>query len=398
MESQEEQMKKRRQKVENNPELKNLIDAILNGTVTGLQLALMDPSLVQRAREYITLSTKWFINACASGNVEMVRTMLQQGHDPNLKTKDGHSAIHAATRNQNWQCLDLLLRCENINPNLENSREITALLSCFEHGQCSQVMDRMAIRLLQHPQTNPNAKDSMSRRTSLHYLCLARRLEGRSKDPIIQTFLSHPKFDPSVRDFNGYYAYQIPMNASLECMELLLPRIRFMEGIRGALMVRRRDLPVLPKEIWREIYKRKYLEELCEEERDHNGEFLLYDSRRELCLFAEKFFNVPESIIKTWLQGSPVKDCYGIVAGTCYTVTTSEIKATLSGLLRLGEKYSENAQERIEKHNQLRRLHAQLFLVRQSLLALDYDLHVLDQQGEMRCKTLDEILQELWNT
>lgn len=168
------------------------------------------------------------------------------------------------------------------------------------------------------------------------------RKQYRGIEELICAYLSHHRFDPLVKTCHGLYVYQIFWLYNFDrtkYMKIMLSRIRQKQGMRALLKIKRPDLPVLPKEIWRDIYKRKYLEELCDEKSSRsNLSYNYYDPRLELCNFAKEFLGVPDFIILQW-QNQLASNYEGESLKKVYLVSTIEIKSTLSKLLRTGKQF-----------------------------------------------------------
>lgn len=289
-------------------------------------------------------------------SVVMLQTILNKFcFEPIYLTYALHYYCNNATENPHYiDLIKILLSNTSVNVNDQNTEGYTALMyACSPSDACLEVI-RL---LLAHPDIDPNVKNSAGD-TVFHMIV------GRVECYNLEAFrliLSHPKSDASITNHNGYTAFEY---CDQKMVEVYLAWFRRKNcGFRGMFMLRRPDLPVLPKEIWREIYKRAAVMEAYEAE-----------NRNNLNRLSMEFCKVPETMV--------------------INLSLDQTYHMAMGLLSIGKSYSEQAMSFLQWRDTVRNVSAQMEKFKDDVTDI-IDLTFIDQDGNEKSKTIQQIEKEL---
>jgi len=186
------------------------------------------------------------IVASQNGHLEVVRTLLDGGSDPNIQDEDGFTALIFASQNGHLEVVKTLLdQDRGVNPNIQTKKDgYTALIFASQNGHLEVVKT-----LLDHRGVDPNIQSknytALISASIKGYSEIIKTLLDRGADPNIQQqnngftaliFASHNGHSEVVKtlldrgaDLNtknkGYTALMIASyNGHLECVKTLLDR------------------------------------------------------------------------------------------------------------------------------------------------------------------------------
>ncbi len=132
-------------------------------------------------------------SAISSGNVELVKLLLDNGADFNVRNKYGESPLHKACSEGHGSIVELLLKC-GANPNVQNGRGKSPL-----YRACSEGHDGIVKLLLEHG-ADPNMKDQEGKPPLI--FAFKDRFLHENEVRVISLLLEH-NADPNVQDEYG---------------------------------------------------------------------------------------------------------------------------------------------------------------------------------------------------
>ena len=386
----EPQEKQRRKKI-----VEEIEKCIQDGVALEVLSQDYNVTLVEQVfKDYNADHLDLFVHA-RNGNVEAVRQMLPLCKTPNIFDHDNNSLLLIASMNE--EVTRMLLDHPLINTNLldnygdtvlaaicisEKKRPASVVRLVAYHPQtminikgeqgytalmneCHRDADIEVIKLfMEHPQFDPNIYNN-SRQTILHIIA-----KSCQNIEIFRLILNHPKTNPCMRCSNGRLAYEYIQHPGQQKQwkQEMMPFIRRYQGLRGLFIICRPDLPVLPKEVWREIQKRRFIME-------SDNIWDLRDLAEEFCGIPQKFeiFRDPEKL----------KLASQIVKGLCMDV------------LRTGQKYSEQVDSYLRRFQEIGKVATKFYEFKAALSGVNIDYQCLDQDGNVTTKRLHELEREM---
>ena len=80
------------------------------------------------------------MSACGGGNLANTQTLIKNGADINVRTNDGSTLLHYASRSSKGDVLEFLLKRNEISVNLATNDNVTPLMcACFEGGHLGNI-------------------------------------------------------------------------------------------------------------------------------------------------------------------------------------------------------------------------------------------------------------------
>jgi hypothetical protein len=159
----------------------------------------------------------FLIKAANLNKSEIVKTLLENGADPNVQNNLGRTALMAGLHWNHLQVVEELLKHPKINPNLQNlSNHSNALMYAGYNLQAIQM-------LLECPNIDPN-----NQRRNIGDNALIEAIRYAQYDIIdrlnlVQALLKHPKTDPNIKGSNGNTAFHwASQNGLSQAIEALL--------------------------------------------------------------------------------------------------------------------------------------------------------------------------------
>lgn len=131
------------------------------------------------------------MRAFHAGDFDSVSAFVEGGTDLNFFDEDGESLLHEAARSGNVELVRLLLQQPSLDPNLQSWTGYSAL-SCACHEKGEEII-RL---LLADPRTDPNRIDECLGYSPLQYAA-QRNLRA------VEVLIDHPRVDVNIRDANG---------------------------------------------------------------------------------------------------------------------------------------------------------------------------------------------------
>ena len=126
--------------------------------------------------------------ACVRQQLEVVHTLLKAEADPNILV-EGRGALHIASMTHNIPLLELLLRCINVNPNIQSPSGLTALHDACAFGNLTMVKLLLKAGAYTHL--------SAMGRTPLHFACVNGHIE------IVKELIKDHNTDPDIAPIKG---------------------------------------------------------------------------------------------------------------------------------------------------------------------------------------------------
>lgn len=313
------------------------------------------------------------ILATEKGYLEIVKALLKAGADPNLQDKYGDTALMSAAGLGLFEIVKSLLQA-GADVNIQNSiNGSNALIRAVNANNLEIVKTFLKM--------DGNLKlDIQERYQGYTALMYAVRLGNMET---VRALLEAGA-NPSLLSENGKSAYNMCGYAFSETKEECQDILK--DGVKKYYRSLRREetpkivssaapnLPIIPKDVWRDILKRRLQLELCADLSSSANEDLLLT-------MAQTDFGVPKEVIDTWKLEK----------------TKSELCEIISGLLSIGAMYSENALDyliskgTIKKKNPIEMDEFVANLKRWSVRESTYD----PKTDEWHKKSLNQLIKEL---
>lgn len=322
------------------------------------------------------------MHTAQQGHLETVNALIKFGANINLQNKNGYTALIYASRYGHLDIVNSLLKA-GADPNISDTRGYSPLLITIAVEANKNSLE--IVQALLKAGADPNSKNEDG-----NFALLVAADKG---DLNIINALLDAGANPTLRNNEGRMAISRCNDGKnqSQCLQILNTAVqkynykkdKKSKQMRGLITVGtpKGSLPIVPKDIWRMILKRRIQLELCA---DLNKE----DNRYDLLLMAEMDFQVPKQIIdESWRHKS-----------------MRELCKILSGLLSIGAMYSEKALEYLVKREKLRQ-GADIglkFIEFLNSVGIDqeYEEEYMDEKtGQKRTrtkqKTLNELLEEV---
>lgn len=176
-----------------------LIEAARSGSINDVKVHLQhgaDPNYVDETTNFRRTP---LVYACESGNMAMVRTLIEAGASPDVSDSNGVTPLMQACRKKSKQIADYLINTAGANPNVADAKGKTVLMYAAEAG-----LDGIATKILNGEFSEIDASDD-DNSTALHYAVNA------GSQTLVEKLLDK-KCNYNTSDSGGYTPFMIAMN------------------------------------------------------------------------------------------------------------------------------------------------------------------------------------------